>query len=430
MDLGDAEYLEEGALAARRQALWEVQSAHVAAHSAFYRRLWQGKAPPRRWQDIPALPLSTKPMLRASQAAHPPFGDYLAAPRKAVARLHRTSGTTGQPMNIALSEADARMFARVGGRAARAAGLGPGSMVIHCLNYCLWMGGYTDHATLEASGATVVPFGVGQSALLVQTLRDLPIDAIYCTPSYPAVLERVVAERGLRPADLGLKVGILTGEAGLENPAFRARVEATWGFKARNLYGISDVVTTIAGECAEGHDLHFAGPDALVAELVDPDSGSTLDWREGAEGELVLTHLERECQPLVRFRTGDVMAVTATGRCACGRTSPRLRFVGRTDDMVVVRGVNVFPGDVAAVLNAMPALSGEFRVRLAGPGPYDRLPVEAELAQDSAAGEGLAAAVEARLKDATRASARVALLPFGALPRSEGKTRRIVREDE
>ncbi len=432
MRLGDHDFWPAERLARLQHGRWRRQRAHVAAHSPFYRRLWDGRRPPGRLEDLPQLPLTTKPMLRESQSAAPPFGDYLATPADRVTRLHRTSGTTGQPMNIALSRADAAMTAQVGGRANRACGLGPGHIVVQCMNYRLWMGGYTDHATLEAAGATVAPFGVGASELLVRTIRDVGVTAIYCTASYPSVLEKVIADKfpGLAPADLGLRLALLAGEPGLENASFRERVEATWGFTARNLYGISDVLTTTAAECGHGHDLHFLSLDALYAELIEPASGEPVSWRDGASGELVLTHLKRECQPLVRFRTNDMITVVATEPCACGRTAPRIRVIGRSDDMVVVRGVNVFPGDVAAVLTRFPELSGEFVVRLAGSGPYHRLPVEAELAPGNDAAPALVDAVERALKVTTRATARVSLAAPFSLPRREGKQRRVIREDQ
>ncbi len=418
---------------ARLQAeRWPAQRAHVAADSAFYKRLWAGRAAPARLEDLAELPLSDKAMLRASQAATPPFGDYLATPPHQVSRLHRTSGTTGQAMNLALSDADAAQTVEVGGRAQRAAGLGPGQRVVHCLNYRMWMGGLTDHLTLEWTGATVVPFGVGESALLLRTIRELGITAISCTPSYPAVLERVVAESfpGLRPRDFGLRLGLFGGEAGLDDPAFRARLEDTWGFTARNAnYGVSDAFCNLAGQCEANNDLHFVALDVLYPELIDPETGAPVPWREGSQGELLLTHLKRECQPLVRFRSGDIVTLTGTGPCACGRTAPRFRVIGRGDDMVVVRGVNVFPSAVAAVLNALPALSGEYRIVLEGPGPYHRLPLEAELAPGVTASEALAAEITEALRSGLGASAALTLVADGSLPRTAGKTRRVIRKD-
>lgn len=416
-----------------RRQRWADQSAYVARASTFYDRLWNGERPPAALEDLPRLPLSDKSMLRESQAGAPPFGDYLAAPEAAVVRLHRTSGTTGQAMNIALSAADAAQTAEVGARCQRAAGLGPGHRVVHCLNYRMWMGGFTDHTTLEATGATVIPFGVGDSELLVRTIRSLEVTAISCTPSYPAVLETVIEERfpDLQPRDLGLKLGLFGGEAGLDDDGFRRRLEETWGLLARNAnYGVSDVFCNFAGQCEHSGDLHFMGPDVLYPEIVDPGSGELLEWQRGTTGELVLTHLAKECQPLVRFRTGDIITVTATEPCTCGRTVPRFRVVGRGDDMVVVRGINVFPTSVAAVVNGFSELSGEYRIVLAGPGPYDRLPLEVELAPGGGSSPNLAARVAEALKRHLQVTSEVTVSPPRGLPRSEGKTRRVLRLDQ
>ena len=426
--LAEADFLDAAALRGWQAHRWTRQREWVAG-SALHRRLWAGAAGPARLEDLPSLPLSDKATLRQAQRASPPFGDYLRADPREIRRIHRTSGTTGEAMNIALSAEDAEDTATVGARAQSASGLGPGHRVVHCLNYQLWMGGFTDHTTLEATGATVIPFGVGGSEKLVRTIRELGATAISCTPSYPAVLERTIAEHfpGLKPADLGLRLGLFGGEAGLDDPAFRGRLESAWGFKARNAnYGVSDVFCNFAGQCEHQTDLHFVGLDVLWPELVEPKTGSVRPWREGETGELVLTHLSRICQPLVRFRSGDIVTLTGTGRCACGRHAPRFRVVGRSDDMVVVRGLNVFPTAVAAVLGRFAALSGEYRIRLAGRGPYDVLPVEAELAGGSVS--GLDEAVAAAIKREIGASASVTLLPAGSLPRTEGKTRRVIRE--
>lgn len=407
---------------------WPRQIAYVAEHSAFYRALWRGKAPPVSLDGIGELPFSDKEMLRTDQAAHGPFGSYLASDPARINRIHRTSGTTGVAMNIALSRADALLTAAVGGRALRASGLGPGHRVVHTLNYQLWMGGLTDHMNLEATGATVVPYGVGNTDRLIHTIRELGITAISCTPSYPAVLERVLAEKfpDVKPRDLGLKLGLFGGEAGLDNLDFRRRLEETWSFQVRNAnYGVSDVMSLFAGQCELSNDLHFMGGDAMFAELVDGDA--SVPWADGATGELVLTHLSKECQPLVRFRSGDVITLTGTGRCACGRWTPRLRVVGRADDMVVVRGLNVFPTAVAAVINGFKELSGEYRIVLPHGGPYDRLPIEAELAEGQSESRPLVDTVERAFKSIIGATAEVTLLAPHSLPRTEGKTRRVFR---
>jgi phenylacetate-CoA ligase len=429
--LGDEDFWPLEKLGAVQESNWELQRQYVNRHSPFYQRLWAGTEPPERLAELHALPLTTKEMLRQAQVKAPIFGDYLAAPLDKVIRLHRSSGTTGRAVNMALSAKDAAQNAEIGGRAHRACSLGPGFIVVHCLNYQLWMGGYTDHETLEAAGVMTVPFGAGASELLIRTILDLGITAIQCTPSYPAVLERVIAEKfpDLKPRDLGLKIGILTGEPGLENPAFRERVEATWGFEGRNAYGMSETLSNFAGQCDCDENLHFVGPDVLYPELIDAESGAAIPWHQGSTGELVLTHLARECQPLVRFRTRDIIEITDTGPCPCGRTVPRFRVLGRTDDMVIVRGVNVFPAAVSVVLNRFTQLSGEFRIVLKGSGPYQRLPVEAERAEGHDPSPNLAEVVEAALKDQLGATAEVVLLPPLSLPRTDGKTQRVYRED-
>lgn len=417
-------------LAAHRQALWEDQRAHVAAHSSFYQRLWDGTPPPALLADLPELPLSDKAALRLSQEAHPPFGDYLAAPRAAVSRLHRTSGTTGQAMNLALSARDCTVTEIVGGRAQALAGLGPGMTVVHCLNYQMWMGGLTDHMTLERTGATVVPFGVGSTELLIRTILETGITAISCTPSYPAVLERVLAEKfpDLKPTDLGLTLGLFGGEPGLDDPAIRQRFRDTWGMEPRNAnYGVSDVFCNFAAQCPDDTDLHFVAHDVLHAELIDPDTGTTRALQAGGEGELVLTHLVRDCQPLVRFRTGDIIAVSATDPCRCGCTGFRFRVVGRSDDMVVVRGLNMFPTMVAGVVAEFAELSGDYRIVLDSPPPHDILPVQAELAKGRNDDGTLAARLQRAIKARLGATASVSILPSGTLPVTEGKTRRVIR---
>jgi phenylacetate-CoA ligase len=424
-----ADFMPLDDLARVQRERWAAQAAYVSACSAFYARLFERHALRSELDALEALPFTDKAMLRADQVTSPPFGSYLAASADRIARVHRTSGTTGVAMNLALSAADALMTARVGARAQSASGLGPGHRVIHCLNYQLWMGGYTDHATLEQTGATVIPFGVGDTERLIGTIRELGVTAISCTPSYPKVIEKVLASGfpDLAPRDLGLELGLFGGEPGLDDPAFRARLEDTWGFKARNAnYGVSDVLCNFAAQSERCTDLHLVGLDVLYPELVDPDSGVRKPWREGERGELVLTHLVKECQPLVRFRTGDVVILTALGVAPCGRSAPRFRVIGRTDDMVVVRGLNLFPTMVASVINRFVELSGEYRIVLDGPPPYDALPLEVELCTGLTESEGLRSAVEGAIKQDLGATARVTFAAPNSLPRTEGKTRRVI----
>ncbi len=425
-----AEFAGPAMLRDHQRRLWRAQADYIACHSVFYRRLLGGARLPSHIEGLGELPFTDKAMLREDQREHPPFGSYLAAPVARISRLHRTSGTTGVAMNLALSAADAAMTARVGARAQTAAGLGPGHRVVHCLNYQLWMGGYTDHAILEETGACVVPYGVGGTVGLVRTIRELGVTAISCTPSYPAVLERVMADHypGLSPRDLGIELGLFGGEPGLDEPAFRDRLEQTWGFKARNAnYGVSDVLCNFAAQTELDSDLHFMASDVLYPELIDPESGAPLPWKEGESGELVLTHLAKECQPLLRFRTGDIISITGTGEARCGRTATRFRVVGRSDDMVVVRGLNIFPAMIGGVVGGFAELSGEYRVVLDRPPPWDRLPLEVELAHTAAADPELGARVADAVKRALGAAAAVTVLAPNTLPRTEGKSRRVLR---
>ncbi|MCP4188838.1 MAG: phenylacetate--CoA ligase [Gammaproteobacteria bacterium] len=376
------------------------------------------------------MPFTDKEMLRRDQHQHPPFGSYLATAEQQITRMHRTSGTTGTAMNLALTAQDANMTAMVGGRAQAASGLGPQHRVVHCLNYQLWMGGYTDHAALEATGAMVVPYGIGGTAGLIRTMQELKINAISCTPSYPGVLEQVIANEfpDLSPRDLELKLGLFGGEAGLDDLSFRQKLEHTWGFKVRNSnYGVTDILCNFAGQSTLSNDLHFVALDVLYAELIDPDSGALKPWKEGESGELVLTHLCKQAQPLVRFRTNDMIVITGTDKAACGRTAPRFRVIGRSDDMIVVRGINVFPTMIAEVINQNEGLSSEYRIVLDKLPPYDFLPVEVEQQDLSLDKSNLARHLEDEIKTNIGVSARVTLLDPQSLPRTEGKTKRVIR---
>jgi phenylacetate-CoA ligase len=430
----EIESMAPEALAPLQARLWGAQWRYVAARSDFYRRkLGAAVARDVTLDGLQALPLTDKEEIRVSQEAAPPFGDHVACAPDRIVRIHRTSGTTGRSLIVAFSQRDVDVVTRLGGRAMFCAGARPGLRIVHCLNYQLWAGGVTDHMIIEASGATVVPFGVGQTRKLLETITELGVTGIHCTPSYPALLEKVLREEmGREPRSLGLRIGLFGGEAGLDHAAFRARLEATWGFQVRNAnFGLSEVMSILGSQCEHTNDLHYHAADGVFAELLDPRSGERLPVRAGTTGELVCTHLAKECQPLVRYRTRDVLTVTGTAPCACGRPTWRFRVTGRTDDMFNVRGVNVFPTAVQRVVAEAPDLaSGQFRIVLAGPEPYDRIPVRAE----AAAGlpperwREAAAELERRIRAAIGASATVTLLPFEALPRTEGKTRLVERE--
>lgn len=411
--------------------LWERQWPYVR-ESAFYSEKFGAlKSRDIKLDALAELPFTEKDDLRRSQEALYPFGNYIGCREDQVVRLHRTSGTTGRPLHLANSQNDVNLIAKIGGRGLFAAGVRPGDRVVHCLNYCMWTGGLTDHMALEAAGACVIPFGVGNTVKLAETIIDLGVNVISCTPSYPSLLEKILRETTDRqPRDLGLRLGLFGGEAGLDNAEFREAMETTWGFGVRNAnYGMSEIVSLFASQCEQTNDLHFHGSDAVFVEILDANENS-LPIREGTTGELVCTHLAKECQPLVRYRTRDVITVTGTGPCACGRTAWRFRVTGRTDDMFNVRGINVFPTAVQKAILSRPDLSsGQFRILLKGPGPYDRVEVKAEAARNLASTEWDAAArtLSKAIQETAGASASVTIVPPDHLPRTEGKTSWIER---
>lgn len=425
------EHLSPGAIRAHQDDLWRRQWDYVRNSSLFYKNKFGALAEREiRLDDIGQLPFTGKDELRRSQEDTYPFGDYLASDSDKVVRVHRTSGTTGRPLQLANSRRDVDLIALVGGRAQFAAGLRPRDRVVHCLNYCQWTGGVTDHMTLEEAGAAVVPFGVGNTKLLLETIKDLSVTAISCTPSYPALLEKILNADGKKPRDLGLRLGLFGGEAGLDNIEFRSAMEDAWGFQVRNAnYGMSEVLSNFASQCDQNHDLHFHGADALFVEIVDGD-GRILPIREGTMGELVCTHLVKECQPLVRFKTRDVVTVTGTGPCTCGRTGFRFRVTGRTDDMFNVRGINVFPSAVQKAIFSRPDLaSGQFRIVLEGSGPWDRIrvKVEASAGVEAPGFSNAKAVLEEAIRTYAGATAEVTMLPPESLPRTDGKTALIER---
>lgn len=413
------------------------QLEYVAATSAMYRRKWSEAGvrfeQVKRVQDLADLPFTTKGELRGSQERLPPFGDFLACDPGAVSRVHRTSGATGRFVYTALTKADLELTHDCGARSFWAAGLRPNHRVIHCLNYQLWMGGLTDHVNLETTGATVFPFGVGNSRQLVTVIREAGINALSSTPSYPRYLEQVVRdELGIEPRELGLTLGLFGGEPGLDNPVYRRRIEETWGMKAQNAnYGVSDVLCNFAAVCDENYQLHFLGTGALLFQLIDPESGEDIPMEEGVMGEMVLTHLSKEAQPLVRYRTSDLLEILGVGPCVCGRTGPRFKVIGRADDMLHVKGINVFPAGVAQVLESMvPDVTGEFQIILVHPSPYTHLDITVEQGKHIRPEEmeGLRIRVTARLKEELNFAAVVTLVPPYSIERTQmGKARRVVR---
>jgi len=399
-------------------AALRAQLAYLERSSPFYReRLASARV--RGVEDLVALPFTTKADLRASQAARPPFGEHLCAAPAALVRLHVTSGTTGEPVAIGLTRADHEANSAIGGAAFAIAGVRPTDVIAHCLNYALYAGGIADHMALEASGATVVPVGVGQSQRLLDLIPRLGLTAIYGTLSFPAHLAGRAREAGIEPAGLGLRHIVTAGEPGAGLGAVRGQIEATWGASVADSFGMSDVWSTMAGECEARAGLHLTTDGWAVLELVEPGGDAPLAIEDDAFGELVWTHLRREASPLLRYRSGDLGRVW-TSPCACGRSGLRIRIEGRVDDMLRVQAVNVHPGAIGAVLGRFAGL-GRYAVVAEGDPIVPPLRVFVETPNGV---EGVAAALRAELG----ARFEVQAVAPGALPVGEQKTRVVYRK--
>ncbi|HYH90678.1 MAG TPA: AMP-binding protein [Solirubrobacteraceae bacterium] len=319
------------------------QLEYLEASSAFYRARIRGR------RELADLPFTTKDELRASQHREPPFGEHLCARPEDLVRLHVTSGTTGEPVAIGLTQRDHEANSRVGGEAFAIAGLRPADTVAHCLNYALYAGGIADHMAIEASGATVVPVGVGQSRRLLDLIPRLGITALFGTLSFPAYLATRARDAGLDPADLGLRHIVTAGEPGAGLAAVRTEIETAWNVTVADTFGMSDMWSTMAGECGDGEGLHLTTGEHALLEVIDPETAEMLRLEDGVSGELVWTHLDRQASPLLRYRSSD-LATVWTAPCPCGRTSPRIRIGGRRDDMLRVQAVNVYPQAIGELL--------------------------------------------------------------------------------
>lgn len=378
--------------------------------------------------DIGRLPFTEKAELRESCTDENPIGSHLCMPREALRRIYSTSGTTGNPSYIPLSDADLDNWITTSARSYSASGLRPGETVITTYN----AGPFAAGAALGAfdrMGVCHVPVGTGNTERLIKAIGLLAPAAVVMTPSYAAHAAEWAAERGIDLAGSSVRIVMVAGEPGGSEPAMRERLERAWGARVTEAMGIGDVGVSLWGECEHQAGMHLGGRGIVHAELVDPSSGEAVTMTDGATGELVLTHLRHQAAPLLRFRTRDHVTVW-TSTCLCGRTAPRVRCVGRTDDMLIVRGVNVFPSAIREIVGEFePAVSGFMVVRpqSAGVSQEPPVPVAVELSRGEEADEALARRIEARLRAALVFTARVELVPHGSLQRSEYKSKLVER---
>ena len=375
--------------------------------------------------DLPRLPFTEKDEIRQSQAEFPPFGSHLAADPANIVRVYSTSGTTGDPCYMPVTAKDLASWIEISSRSYSAAGLRRGMRTVSAYNAGPFVAGAALD-TIASLGVCHIPVGTGNTARLIRALELLRPEALLCTPSYAVHLSELLAERGIATDQLGVRRICVAGEPGGGEPEIRGRLERAFGAKVCEAMGIGDISISLWGECEAQQGMHFGGADHVHVELVDPATGAAMEKADGATSELVYTALTREAAPLLRFRSRDHV-VWWNSPCACGRTTPRVRCIGRTDDLVIVRGVNLFPSAVRAVVAGFaPRVSGAMVIRPTRKGVRQEppLPVHVELASGEAAqDEALARAIEQAVRATLVATVRVTLLPYGSIARSEYKTK-------
>ena len=364
----------------------------------------------RRLADVAALPYTLKTDLRDQY----PFGLF-ARPREQVVRLHASSGTTGKPTVVGYTKADIALWASLMARSLGCAGARPGDVIHNAYGYGLFTGGLGAHYGAERLGATVVPVSGGMTERQVMLMRDFGARVLCSTPSYALNIAEVAEQQGIDLRSSRLEIGVFGAEPWSE--AMRAQIEARLGLRAMDVYGLSEILGPgVAVECEAQDGLH-GWEDHFLFEVIDPQSGRPL--REGEAGELVITTLTKQALPMVRYRTRDITRL-ARERCACGRTHVRLkRITGRNDDMLIIRGVNVYPSQIEAVLLGLPGIEPHYQLVVERRGNMDELTIEVEGEADAAQ------RVQHHVKSMIGISAAVVVKKPGEVPRSQGKAVRV-----
>lgn len=389
----------------------------------------------RSIEDLHKLPFTKKQVLRD----YYPFG-LLAVPRENLMRIHASSGTTGKPTVVCYTSNDVDVFAEVNARSLAAAGAKPGMILHNAYGYGLFTGGLGIHYGGERLGMTVVPVSGGATQRQITLILDFKPEVICCTPSYAQTLGEEFKKRGISPEEISLKVGLLGAEPWTET--IRDAVEASLGIAATNIYGLSEVIGPgVSQECIEARAGSHVWEDHFYPEVVNPETGEPLP--DGKEGVLVFTHLTREAMPLLRYWTGDITYLSHEA-CPCGRTHVRMGPIrGRADDMLIVRGVNLYPTQVEEILKGIPEVTPHYQLVVTRESTLDEVEVKVELtgevfrhvAQDVIADDVIAAdhamhalrnKIESLIRDTLGLGLMVTLVPPGTVPRSEGgKLRRV-----
>ena len=417
VDKGSRAALEATQLARLRMLVTRM-AEHVPLYRDRLRAAGVRAADLRSLTDLPSVPFMTKADFRDTY----PYG-LLAVPLDDVVRIHASSGTTGKPTVVAYTARDIELWTVIMARTLRAGGVGPADVVQNAYGYGLFTGGLGVHYGAERIGAAVIPISGGFTERQLMAFTDLGATVLCATPSYAIYLAEAVADAGIDPASLRLRVGFFGAEPWTDG--MRQTLEDRLRLMALNIYGLSEVIGPgVSVECPERRGMHVA-EDHFLPEIVDP---VTLQPRPpGETGELVLTTLTKEALPVVRYRTRDLTYIDPTP-CACGRTSVRIgRITGRTDDMLIIRGVNVFPSQIEHALMQMADVAPHYLLVLRREGALDtvEIRVEAAVAADEDTRSRLAVRVRHRIHETIGLSAEISVLPPRALERSTGKARRV-----
>ena len=425
---GDLEPIEQASgdeLQALQLVRLRTTLTHAYENVAHYRRAFDahGVHPSdcKTLADIAKFPFTAKADLRANY----PFGMF-AVPREKVLRIHASSGTTGKPTVVGYTQGDIDRWADLVARSMRAAGARAGDLVHIAYGYGLFTGGLGAHYAAERLGCTVVPMGGGQTEKQVQLIVDFQPDIIMVTPSYMQVIIEEFRRQGLDPAAMSIKVGIFGAEPWTE--AMRREIETSAGLDAVDIYGLSEVMGPgVACECVESKDGPVIWEDHFLPEIIDPLTGQVLP--DGSEGELVFTSLSKEALPIIRYRTRDLTRLLPPTSRAFRRMG---KIVGRSDDMLIIRGVNVFPTQIEEVVLQHPKLSGQYQLVVGREGPLDTLRVRTELniASQQATPADIAEIVhwlQHRIKTLVGVSTAIDVLPPDSIERTlTGKARRVM----
>lgn len=399
-------------------ASYPAQIERLFEHSPFYRNKLRaaGFASPGAvggLERIAALPFTEKDELRRSQAEHPPLGEHAAIAISQAARIYSTSGTSGAPLYIPLTRNDVEQWREIGRRTYSANGLQAGERVVTTYGAGPFVAG-ASLAAFEAIGAVHIPTGVGNTEKVLAALERLQPEALACTPSYALYLSEKVKKHSLQRIIVG-------GEPGGGEAAFRRKLEDAWGCKVYEIMGIGDIAASLWGECPAQAGMHFSAEGLIHVELIDPETGAQKDLADGESGELVYTHLAREAAPLLRFRSRDHVQVW-TSKCACGRSALRARCIGRTDDMLIVRGVNVFPSAVREIVaRYQPRVTGALQIRPRRRGVKQEPPLPILVEGDPEVAESIAKEIRGALTFAPE----IRMVPRQSLPRSDYKSKLV-----